>query len=62
MRKLHRGRYHVRIVPIADDASSMTPGEITERYTRLLEENIKRQPSIWLWTHRRWKHRVELKK
>ncbi len=60
MTKLQRGRYHVRIVPIADDASLTTPGEITERYTRLLERNIERQPSIWLWTHRRWKHRVEL--
>lgn len=62
MTKLHRGRYHVRIVPIADDASAMAPDEITERYTRLLESNIRRQPSIWLWTHKRWKHPVELGK
>lgn len=60
MTKLHRGRYHVRIVPIADDPTKMKENEITERYTRLLEENIRRQPSIWLWTHRRWKHKVEL--
>lgn len=62
MTKLHRGRYHVRIVPITDNAANMAPNELTERYTRLLEENIRRQPSIWLWTHRRWKHKVELKK
>lgn len=61
MTKLHRGRYHVRIVPISEDVSSLPENEITERYTRLLEENIRRQPSIWLWTHRRWKHKVELK-
>lgn len=61
MTKLHRGRYHVRIVPITEDVSSLPENEITERYTRLLEENIRRQPSIWLWTHRRWKHKVELK-
>lgn len=60
MTKLHRGRYHVRIVPMTDDASTTSVGEITGLYTRLLEENIRRQPSIWLWTHRRWKHRVEL--
>ena len=60
MTKLHRGRYHLRIVPIAEDVSSLLDNEITERYTRLLEENIRRQPSIWLWTHRRWKHKVEL--
>ena len=61
MTKLHRGRYHLRIVPISEDVSSLPENEITERYTRLLEENIRRQPSIWLWTHRRWKHKVELK-
>ena len=62
MTKLHRGRYHLRIVPISEDVSSLPENEITERYTRLLEENIRRQPSIWLWTHRRWKHKVELGK
>ena len=62
MTKLHRGRYHLRIVPITEDVSSLPENEITERYTRLLEENIRRQPSIWLWTHRRWKHKVELGK
>jgi len=60
MTKLHRGRYHVRIIPMADDASSTAVGELTELYTRLLESNIRRQPSIWLWTHRRWKHKVTL--
>ncbi|MDE6317246.1 MAG: lysophospholipid acyltransferase family protein [Muribaculaceae bacterium] len=60
MTKLQRGRYHVRIVPLAEDAASLPQGELTERYTRVLEENIRRQPSIWLWTHRRWKHPVTL--
>ena len=60
MTKLHRGRYHVRIVPMCDDASVTAPDEMTEMYTRLLEANIRRQPSIWLWTHRRWKHKVEI--
>lgn len=60
MTKLQRGRYHVRIVPLADDATSLPHGELTERYTRVLEENLRRQPSIWLWTHRRWKHPVTL--
>lgn len=60
MTKLQRGRYHVRIRPIADDAAALPEGELTERYTCLLEENIRRQPSIWLWTHRRWKHPVTL--
>jgi len=28
---------------------------ITSAYVRFLEENIRRWPDQWLWTHRRWK-------
>ena len=28
---------------------------VTEKYMRLLEENICEQPYLWLWTHNRWK-------
>ena len=31
--------------------------ELTERYMQLLEEMIRRNPRLWLWSHRRWKHR-----
>lgn len=61
MTKLHRGRYHVRFVPMFDSAASHSVDEITEAYARLLEANINRQPSIWLWTHKRWKHPVSPK-
>jgi len=30
--------------------------ELTHRYIKLLEEVIREQPELWLWTHRRWKH------
>lgn len=60
MTKLQRGRYHMRIVPMTDDATTAAPNQLTEQYARLLEANIRRQPSIWLWTHRRWKHPVTL--
>lgn len=60
MTKLHRGRYHLRIIPLADDASATAPDQLTAQYARLLEANIRRQPSIWLWSHRRWKRKVTL--
>ncbi len=33
--------------------------ELTLRYTRKLEEAIRRRPELWLWQHRRWKHLKE---
>ena len=29
---------------------------ITKRYFELLEDNIKRAPAYWLWSHKRWKY------
>jgi hypothetical protein len=26
-------------------------------FTKRLEKDIRRKPEIWLWTHRRWKHK-----
>lgn len=55
-----RGHYRVRIVPMTDDASKLAPGELTEMYVRLLEDNIAADPAGWLWSHNRWKHPVTL--
>ena len=30
-------------------------------YAKFLEENIKKQPELWLWSHRRWKRKREPK-
>ena len=35
--------------------------EITEMCTRELEQMIRRQPEIWLWSHKRWKHKRAVK-
>lgn len=31
--------------------------ELSERYMQLLEDMIRRQPRLWLWSHRRWKRK-----
>lgn len=61
MTKTRRGHYRLKVVPMADDASSTPEYQLTDRYFGLLQENILRQPAIWLWSHNRWKHKVELK-
>lgn len=50
-----RGQYVATVQLITDDATHTAPNEITEKYARLLEQNILEQPEQWLWTHNRWK-------
>ena len=59
MRKVGRGRYECDVVPLCDHAANTEPGELTDTYARLLEDNIHEQPAYWLWTHKRWKRKVE---
>lgn len=54
-----RGRYRITTRLITDRPESLPPGEITERYTRMLENTIRRDPPNWLWSHNRWKNPVD---
>ncbi|MHB9056977.1 MAG: lysophospholipid acyltransferase family protein [Paludibacteraceae bacterium] len=56
LRKLKRGYYTCEFIPIALNPQETTEFEISEKYMRLLEEDIKCDPSIWLWSHKRWKY------
>ncbi len=52
-----RGYYHVDMRPIEMNPQKTEEGEITKAFARALEENIKEQPDLWLWTHNRFKYR-----
>ena len=54
------GHYIIVNQLITDKPTTLGNGEIIKQYTRLLEETIRRQPEFWLWSHRRWKHKVNL--
>lgn len=54
---LKRGSYVGRFELVSEDASQNKEFEITEIYTRKMEQTIMRNPSYWLWTHNRWKHK-----
>lgn len=54
------GRYEIVNQLITNEPRAMGEGEIIQRYTQLLEETIRREPAYWLWSHRRWKHKVTL--
>lgn len=56
-----RGYYTSELKLITDKPKETPEFFITERYARLMEETILRDPAGWLWTHRRWKHKHEVK-
>lgn len=59
MHKPSRGHYHIVMRLITPDASQEPEMSITDTYAHLLEQTIRRQPSIWLWSHKRWKRPIE---
>ena len=49
-----KGHYEITYTPITDDASTMEIKEMTDRYYALLDEDIRKTPWNYLWTHHRW--------
>lgn len=54
MFKESRGHYRITVRPICDNVADTGQGEVTDKYFKLLEQTIRRQPQIWLWSHNRW--------
>ena len=56
MRRVARGYYEMAVPAAAATAGeTLPPGELTERYARLVEEQIRAAPPDWPWSHKRWK-------
>jgi KDO2-lipid IV(A) lauroyltransferase len=57
MVKTARGKYEAhlkRLLP--DDGKNFRENEIVEKFYTELSQNIKKHPSLWLWSHKRWKY------
>ena len=61
VRQKARGYYTIEVKLITDKPKETPEFYITEKYARMMEETILRDPAGWLWTHRRWKHKREEK-
>lgn len=57
VKKLKRGYYQMDATVLTLHPNELREGELSELHTRALEKNIVEQPHIWLWTHKRWKHK-----
>lgn len=55
-RRIKTGYYEGSFTLIYDGKEQVEPNVITDRYVRLLENDINNHPEMWMWTHRRWKH------
>ncbi len=50
-----RGYYQSELVLLTTDPNSLPNGAITKKMMEFIEESIRRHPSNYLWSHRRWK-------
>jgi KDO2-lipid IV(A) lauroyltransferase len=57
VQRISRGKYEMIAETLCENPSSTSDGEITELHTKKLEEEIRKNPETWLWSHRRWKHK-----
>ncbi len=53
--RVKRGYYHIACKVITENAATFSNGEVTRLYRDFLEDCITKNPSTYLWSHRRWK-------
>lgn len=54
-----RGHYEVEMKLIEDDPANVDGSILIDRFAAYLEDDIRSIPELWLWSHRRWKHKHE---
>jgi KDO2-lipid IV(A) lauroyltransferase len=54
--QVKQGYYTAEFIVISDEPNDTVENQITEKFSRLLEQQIRENPADWLWSHKRWKH------
>ena len=55
VKKTSRGHYQLTFLEMRPNIEeSNSPYPLSRNYWRLLEQTIRRQPELWLWSHNRW--------
>ena len=57
VRKVAPRHYEAEFKLVYDGVEPVAEHQITERYIALLEAMIRESPELWMWSHRRWKHK-----
>lgn len=58
-KRTKRGFYEMTPELLCENPKETAPGELSEMHTKRLEQDIMEQPEIWLWSHKRWKHKKQ---
>jgi KDO2-lipid IV(A) lauroyltransferase len=65
MKRVRKGyyevHYEVHFEKLELNPTTTSPGEITEKYIEKAERDICHDPSSYLWSHDRWKHKKPTK-
>ncbi|MDL2222749.1 lysophospholipid acyltransferase family protein [Bacteroidales bacterium OttesenSCG-928-M11] len=56
IKRIKRGYYEASFIKLHDNPSSLPDFELTNIYYQHLENMIRRQPELYLWSHNRFKH------
>lgn len=54
-----RGYYHCEFISMTHSPKNFADFELTDLYMKMLEEDIRTTPHLWLWTHNRWRRTKE---
>ena len=57
VKKVKRGYYEASFEVLSENAKEVPNYEITDKFLKLVEQQIYEAPEYYLWTHKRWKHR-----
>ncbi len=53
--RVKRGYYHIQFELITEHPRGFAEGQLTKIFAEQVENAIRRRPSNYLWSHRRWK-------
>jgi Kdo2-lipid IVA lauroyltransferase/acyltransferase len=57
---VRRGYYEITPELLFANSGATSENEISESFTNRLEKEIMLNPTYWLWSHKRWKHKRKL--
>lgn len=57
VKKVKRGFYEASFELLSENPKEMPNYEITDKFLKLVEQQIYEAPEYYLWTHKRWKHK-----